>query len=269
MAKTITVDGTEKKEIELPVQFTERVRDDIIKKAVLSIQSKKRQPYGADKKAGLKHVTEWAQRNRGYRSKRGKSYPSSRTPRKITFRRGMQFSGPGGKAPQTVGGRRAHPPKADKDFTKEINKKENRKAIRSAIAATNDSEKVKNRGHEISDIELPIVLENDFESIEKTGRVKEVLSNIGLGKELERCSQRKIRAGKGKMRGRKYKGKKGPLLVVGEDNGIKKAARNIPGVDAVKVDNLNAELLAPGTDAGRLTVWTENAVNKLEEGLFN
>ena len=269
VTKMMKVDGKEGSEVELPVQFSERVRDDIIKKAVLSIQSKKRQPYGADRKAGLKHVTDWVQRNRAYRSKRGKSYPSSRTPRKITFRRGMQFSGPGGLAPQTVGGRRAHPPKAEKDFTKEINAKENRKAIRSAIAATADREKVEERGHRIGDLELPLVVENSFEELEKTTEVRETLENLGLEEELDRCSERKVRAGKGKMRGRKYKGKKGPLLVVGKDQGIKKAARNLPGVDVVTADNLNAELLAPGTDAGRLTVWTENAVSKLEEGLFN
>ncbi len=269
MTKIITKDGKEEGSIELPSQFDERVRDDIVKKAVHSIQSKKRQPYGSDEKAGLKHVTDWAQRNRAYRSRRGKSYPSSRTPRKITFRRGMQMSGPGGKAPQAVGGRRAHPPKAGKDFTKDINNKERKKAIRSGISATKDVKKVIERGHRIDEIELPLVVENNLESLEKTSDVKKVLKELGLEKELDRCKEKKIRAGKGKMRGRKYKRKVGPLLVVGEDRGINKAARNIPGVDVVQVENLNAELLAPGGVPGRLTVWTENAMKKLGRGLFN
>ncbi len=269
MAKIINKDGKEGGSIELPSQFDERVRDDIVRKAVHSIQSKKRQPYGSDEKAGLKHVTDWVQRNRAYRSRRGKSYPSSRTPRKITFRRGMQMSGPGGKAPQTVGGRRAHPPKAEKDFTKNINDKERKKAIRSGIAATKDLNKVTNRGHRVEDIELPLVVENDFESLEKTSEVKKVLKQLGLEEELDRCKEKKIRAGKGKMRGRKYKRKVGPLLVIGEDNGINKAARNVPGVEVVRVENLNAEQLAPGGVPGRLTVWTENAMKKLDEDLFN
>ncbi|MDY6789326.1 MAG: 50S ribosomal protein L4 [Candidatus Nanohaloarchaea archaeon] len=260
-----TVDGKGEKQgsIELPDQFLEAVRTDIIKRAVHSIQSKNRQPYGADENAGLKHVTYWKQRNRAYRSMRGRGYPSSRTPRKITFRRGMQMSGPGGEAPQTTGGRKAHPPKAEKNFDKEINNKERRKAIRAGIAATADKEKVLDRGHKAEDLELPIVVEGDIEELEKTREVEEVLENLGLDQELERCSEKKIRAGRGKTRGRKYRRKVGPLIVVGEDRGIKKAASNLPGVEVAEVDQLNAELLAPGSKPGRLTVWTSNAVEQL------
>lgn len=270
VATTRTLDGDKKGSLDLPVQFTERVRDDIISRAVESTQSKQRQPYGADERAGLKHVTDWVQRNRAYRSRRGRSYPSSRTPRKITFRRGMQMSGPGGEAPQTVSGRQAHPPKASKDYTKEINDKERRKAIRSAIAATSDPEIVRERGHEIDDVSLPLVVEDDLETLTKTADVRETLVGLGLEDELERCDDKHVRAGRGKNRGRKYKRKTGPLLVVGQDRGIKNAARNLPGVDVVQVDQLNAELLAPGTHAGRLTVWTENAIEQLrDEDLFN
>jgi len=264
-------DGSEATEIDLPVQFTERVRPDIIKRAVESTQSKQRQPYGADRRAGLQHVTDWKQRNRAYRSRRGKSYPSSRTPRKITFRRGMQMSGPGGEAPQTVGGRQAHPPKAEKDFTKEINDKERRKAIRSAMAATADPEQVRDRGHEFEDdLDLPVVVDSEFESLERTREVRETLEVLGLGPDLERCKDAHVRAGRGTSRGRKYKRARGPLLVIGEDSGISRAARNLPGVDVVRVEQLNAAILAPGTDIGRLTVWTETAIERLEqEGVFN
>lgn len=178
------------------------------------------------------------------------------------------MSGPGGKAPQTVGGRRAHPPKAEKDFAKDINDKERRKAIRSAIAATADLDKVRERGHAIGDLDLPLVIDSELESVERTRPLIDALENLGLEDELERCRRKTVRAGRGTSRGRKYKRKIGPLVVVGEDDGIKNAANNVPGVDAVTVDNLNAALLAPGTDAGRLTVWTENALEQLDEGLF-
>jgi large subunit ribosomal protein L4e len=47
------------------------------------------------------------------------------------------------------------------------------------------------------------------------------------------------------------------------------AANNIRGVDVVAVDRLNAELLAPGCDYGRLAIFTEAAVKRLEtEKLF-
>ncbi len=263
MADTVDIDGNQEGSRELPDQFLEAVRPDLVKKAVHAMQANGRQAYGSDKEAGLKHVTYWKQRNRAYRGIRGKGYPSSRTPRKITFRRGMQMSGPGGEAPQTVGGRKAHPPKPGKDFDKDINKKERRKAIRSAISATADKNQVLERGHRAEDLELPLVVEDELEEVEKTGEIKEILENLGLEEELERCEEKKVRAGRGTIRGRKYKRKVGPLIVVGEDNGIKQAAKNIPGVDVVETDQLNAELLAPGTQPGRLTVWTTNALDKL------
>lgn len=260
-----STDGTETGDIDLPVQFRERVRPDIIKKSVLAAQANRRQPYGADERAGLKHVTHWKKRSRAYRGIRGRSYPSSRTPRKITFRRGMQMSGPGGEAPQAIGGRQAHPPKADKDWSKDINEKERRKGIRSAIAATTDREAVKERGHRVDDVDLPLVADNDVERLEKTRDVEQFLRDLGLGDELDRVKEKQSRSGRGKTRGRRHRVKVGPLLVVGIDDGIINAASNIPGVDAVTVEQLNAELLAPGTEPGRLVVWSENAIKRLED----
>jgi large subunit ribosomal protein L4e len=69
--------------------------------------------------------------------------------------------------------------------------------------------------------------------------------------------------GKGKIRGRKYKNRKSLLIVAASDQGLGKAARNLPGVDFITVEKLNAELLAPGTHAGRLTIWTEGSLQKL------
>lgn len=76
---------------------------------------------------------------------------------------------------------------------------------------------------------------------------------------------RKIKSGKGKLRGRKYRTPKGPLVVVGNDRGIKLGARNHAGVEVVEVENINAELLAPGTHAGRLTIYTKSAIEKLAD----
>jgi large subunit ribosomal protein L4e len=76
---------------------------------------------------------------------------------------------------------------------------------------------------------------------------------------------RKVRAGKGKMRGRKMKQAVGPLLVIAKNEGVAEAARNLPGVDIASVDNLNVELLAPGTHPGRLTVWTSSAFEKVDK----
>ena len=80
---------------------------------------------------------------------------------------------------------------------------------------------------------------------------------------MERISERKIRPGKGKARSRKYKKKIGPLFVVIREDKIRKALKNISGLDVCNVQNLSVEKLAPGADAGRLTIFTKDAIGKL------
>ena len=175
----------------------------------------------------------------------------------------------GAFAPGTVGGRRAHPPKSEKIWWKKINEKERKKAIRSAIAATILKDIVTERGHLIPS-NYPFVLDDKFESMSKTKEVIESFKKLGLENELARVEGKKIRAGRGKSRGRKYKKKKGPLIVVSKINKLSNALSNIPGIDVVEVKSLNAELLAPGAKAGRLTLWTNAAISILEkENLFN
>lgn len=245
---------------DLPTQFNERVRPDIIKRAFLSIQSKNRQDYGSDPEAGNKHVTRLRQRNNAFRSQKGRGM--SRVPKKAMMSRGEQFYWVGAESPNTRGGRAAHGPKAEKDFDEEINNKERRKAIRSALAASADPEIVSEK-HSY-DGDLPIV-EDGIESVEKTQELKEQLEELGLEEELERCAEKKVRAGKGVNRGRKYRRKTGPLVVYAEDEGIKQAASNLAGVEASRVDQLNAEKLAPGAQPGRLIIWSEKSLEKLEE----
>jgi large subunit ribosomal protein L4e len=85
-----------------------------------------------------------------------------------------------------------------------------------------------------------------------------------MKKELLKTKKaKKIRAGKGKRRGRKYKFAKGPLLVIKEDYGIVKAMKNIPGFEVAKIENLSIELLAPGAMPGRFVIWTQSAFNEL------
>ena len=58
-------------------------------------------------------------------------------------------------------------------------------------------------------------------------------------------------------------------MVVGNNCELLRAAPNIPGVDIVKINEINAELLAPGADAGRLTLFTQSAIERLDnEKLF-
>ncbi|MGM5482875.1 MAG: 50S ribosomal protein L4 [Nanobdellota archaeon] len=252
--------------IELPNHFSSDIRSDLVKKAVQAINANTRQPYGANVRAGLRQSAELSRRRNTYRGAYG--HGISRVPRKILSRRGQQMYWVGAVAPGTVSGRRAHPPKSEKVWSKKINVKERRKAIRSALSATVDKEIVKNRGHVLPD-NYPFVIDEKFESIEKTKDVVSAFTNLGFGKELERVSKKKIRAGKGKLRGRKYKKKVGPLLVVSEKCNLQNAARNVAGVNVVLVNKLNAKALAPNANIGRCCIFTKKALDKLaKENLF-
>merc|ERR1712194_296 len=102
------------------------------------------------------------------------------------------------------------------------------------------------------------------ESVQKTKQALEILKKIGCEEELQRVlDSRKVRAGKGKMRNRRYVMRRGPLVVYNEDNGIVRAMRNIPGVETACVDRLNLLKLAPGGNFGRFIIWTEGAFEKL------
>jgi large subunit ribosomal protein L4e len=124
---------------------------------------------------------------------------------------------------------------------------------------------VKGRGH-VCDATLPLVAEDALQDVEKTAEVIKFLEAAGAYDDVLRAKDsRSIRAGKGKMRGRKYKHKKSVLIVAGSESPIFRSARNLPGVDVTTVDSLYTELLAPGAKAGRLTVWTESAISSLED----
>ena len=264
--KILDKDGKSKGEQVLPKQFTEEVRLDLIKKAVVTIQANKRQQYGAYIRAGQRHSSYVSKRRNSYKSTYG--IGQSRTPRKVMSRRGSRMNWTGATVPQTVGGRRAHPPKATRVFKLKMNIKERRKAIRSAIAATMIKDLVTKRGHKIP-AEYPFIIDKSFEMLKKTNEIKEALLKIGLANEMKRVEIKKVRSGKGKSSGRKYKIKKGPVIITSDKCNLEKAANNLQGFDVVHVNNLNAELLAPGTSMGRLALWTSSAIEKLEkENLF-
>ncbi|MBI2573231.1 50S ribosomal protein L4 [Candidatus Woesearchaeota archaeon] len=261
----IAILNKEKKEVghhDLPVQFNEEFRPDLIQRAVAAYASAQRQPIGGSPLAGLRHSSKLSKRRRNYRGSYG--FGISRDNRKIMSRRGMRMNWVAAYAPHVRGGHRAHPPKAQKDLVEQINVKERRKAIRSAIAATMDLAVVTKRGHKVP-TGYPFVIETSFESISKTKDVVSALTALGFSEELERSGVKKIRAGVGKLRSRPYKRKKGVLVVVGEKCPLLHAARNIAGLDIVCANSLNVNLLAPGALPGRVTLWTASALEILEK----
>ncbi|WP_435068637.1 50S ribosomal protein L4 [Haloplanus sp. C73] len=232
--------------VDLPEVFETAYRPDLIKRAVLAAQANRKQAYGADPYAGLRTPAE------SFGSGRGMAH----VPRS---------NGQGRRVPQTVGGRKAHPPKAEKDQGKGINDKERKLAVRSAVAATADAELVAERGHEFdSDLELPLVVSDDFEDLVKTREVVDLLEALDVHADIERADEgRSIKAGQGKTRGRKYREPKSILFVTSEEPS--KAARNLAGADVTTAKEVNAEDLAPGTHAGRLTLWTESALAEVSD----
>ena len=240
------LNGEDAGTVDLPEVFETAYRPDLIKRAVLAAQANRKQAYGADPYAGLRTPAE------SFGSGRGMAH----VPRE---------NGQGARVPQTVGGRKAHPPKAEKDQGKGINDKERKLAIRSAIAATTDAERVAERGHAFdSDLDLPLVVSDDFEGLVKTREVVDLLETLGVHTDVERADEgRTIKAGQGKARGRKYDEPKSVLVVTSEQPS--RAARNLAGVDVATAENVNAEDLAPGTHAGRLTVFTESAIEEVAD----
>lgn len=242
-----SIDGSIKEKVELPKHFETPYRPDIIRKSFNVLHSNKRQSYGADPYAGTKHATASVGKGRGM----------SRVPRLTQGQRAAL-------APCVVGGRRAHPPKAERNWNEKINKKENQLARHSALGAMKEKEIVIKRGHKFDEkITLPIVIDDTFENLQKTKEIIEVFEKIGIYDDVLRSANGKhTRAGKGKRRGRKYRIPKSILIVSIKDN-LKKGANNLCGVEITTPNQLNIELLAPGGDAGRLAVFTKSALLQL------
>ncbi len=250
----------EKGSIDLPKQFSEPIRADLIQRAFLVVRSHDRQPYGAQPKAGMRQNAKLSRRRRDYKTAYGMGM--SRAPRKTLSRNGMRMTWVGAVAPGTVGGRRSHPPKSSRIWDQKINIKERRKAIRSALAASIDKAVVAERGHRVPK-DYPFALDDSFEKITKTNSFAAALAKLGLQEELERQSIIKVRAGQGKMRGRKHKGRRGILVVVSGACPLLKCG--LKGLDIIHVNNLNAYDLAPGGEPGRLTLYTKKALETIKE----
>ncbi|HLC48213.1 MAG TPA: 50S ribosomal protein L4 [Candidatus Norongarragalinales archaeon] len=264
-AKVLDLEGKEIRQMELPIQFGTELRGDVVRRAFLSERSMLLQPKGAYPMAGLQTTAEYYGRRHSWRQiiNTGRS----RLPReKIPKGR----SGRVLRVPHATKGRRAHPPKPQKRIIERINIKEKYFAIRSAIAATINAELVAGRGHIVDGATLPLIVDNAIESVKKAKEIRSILVKLGVGKDMERAAERRrMRSGRARLRKGGYLTPRSVLIVVGSDNGVWKAARNLPGVDVCKVEELTAELLAPGGEMGRLTLWTENAVQKLaKENLY-
>jgi len=157
------------------------------------------------------------------------------------------------------------PTKTWRRWHRKVNTTQKRYAVASALAASAVPALVMARGHRIDDVpEIPLVLDNELESTKLTSRAVDVLSAVGAYPDVEKAiDSKQIRAGKGKLRNRRYTLRRGPLVVYAENDGCQKAFRNLPGVELCSVHSLNLLQLAPGGHMGRFCIWSQAAMEAL------
>ncbi|KAL7092032.1 hypothetical protein ACP275_12G140400 [Erythranthe tilingii] len=252
----MATDGAAANSVSLPDVMKAAIRPDVVTFVHGQISNNSRQPYAVSKKAGHQTSAEsW-----------GTGRAVSRIPRVPGG--GTHRAGQGAFGNMCRGGRMFAPTKIWRRWHRQVNVTQKRHAIVSAISASAVPSLVMARGHKIDEVpELPLVVSDSAESIEKTSAALKILKQIGASADVEKAKDsHAIRAGKGKMRNRRYISRKGPLVVYGTEGAkLVKAFRNIPGVELAHVSRLNLLKLAPGGHLGRFIVWTKSAFEKLDE----
>ena len=244
-----SLEGKVLKQIALPSLFENAVRNDLIKRAVLSDESKLYQPKGSYKFAGLETSAKYRGRKEMYGAIKNKGIPH--LPHEV------QPKGQFGKVkrvPHAVKGRRAHPPKPEKQLVEAMNQKEYQKAVISALSASAHTELVQSRSSVKTDISFPIVLDGKFEHLKKTKEVVLLFDLLHLSKLVSKS---------------KENGTSGPLVILATDVPALRSARNIAGVDTVLVSKLTVKHLAPGCKPGRVVIFTEKSLEAVEKSLKN
>jgi large subunit ribosomal protein L4e len=237
----------------MPHVLTTPLRPDLVRAVHTNVSKNKRQAYAVYAKAGYETAAEsW-----------GTGRAVARIPRVPGG--GTHRSGQAAFGNQCRGGGMFCPTKTWRRWHRRVNVTEKRHAVVSALAASALPPLVMARGHRIGEIsELPLVVSDGAEALQKTKQALEMLKKLGCEEELQKVNDsKKVRSGKGKMRNRRYTMRRGPLVVYSEDNGLVRALRNIPGVETASVDSLNLLQVAPGGNFGRFIIWTEGAFKKL------
>lgn len=248
-------DGSAVSSALLPAVFCAPLRPDLVRYVHANMAKNKRQAYGVSPMAGYQTSAEsW-----------GTGRAVARIPRVPGG--GTHRAGQAAFGNMCRGGGMFAPNKTWRRWHRHVNVNEKRHAAATAIAATGLPALVMARGHRVGDVcELPLVVSDELQQVTKTAKALQVLYTLGCAAELERvkASSKQLRAGKGKMRGRRYNLRKGPLIIYAEDKGITRAFRNLPGIDCCHVDRLSVLQLAPGGSLGRFCIWTAAAFHRLQ-----
>jgi len=241
--------------ITLPSVFTAPIRPDVVHDVHTNMAKNKRQAYAVSKYAGHQTSAEsW-----------GTGRAVARIPR--VSGGGTHRAGQGAFGNMCRKGRMFAPTKTWRRWHRRISTNQRRYALVSALAASALPSLVLARGHRIEQIpEVPLVIDNKaVDSVDKSKRAVALLKSLNAYSDVEKVKDSThIRAGKGKMRNRRYVQRRGPLVIYNEKGTAATAFRNLPGVELVSVTRLNLLQLAPGGHLGRFCIWTSDAFSRLD-----
>lgn len=255
LVSVFSLEGTKAGETTLPQVMTAPMRPDIVQFVHTNMNKNNRQAYSVSPWAGKQvSATSW-----------GTGRAVARIPR--VGGGGTSRSGQGAFGNMCRGGRMFAPTKTWRKWHRKINSSQRRYAVASALAASAVPALVMARGHKVDDVpEIPLVMDNSIESAKKTSAAKDILASVGALADVEKAADsKKIRAGKGKGRNRRYTLRRGPLVIYKQNDGVEQAFRNLPGVELCCVDRLNLLQLAPGGHMGRFCIWSQSALDALND----
>lgn len=243
-------------EIKLPSVFSAPLRHDIVTFVHDQLSCNTRQAHSVAYLTGMKTSSlSW-----------GTGRAVARIPRMRGS--GTSRSGQGANGNMCKDGRMAHPLRIWRRWHRKVNLKQRRHALSAAIAATAVAPLVLARGHRVMNVpQLPLILSDSVNSVARAKDAVAIMQRFRVDEDLNRVRlAKKLRCGKGKLRNRRFKNRRGPLII-GDDNSqtFARACRNIPGVDYLNVNRLNIRHLAPGGHLGRFCIWTEGAVKALND----
>lgn len=240
--------------ISLPAVFKAPIRPDVVNFVHQQVSKNSRQPYCVSKEAG--HQTS------------AESWGTGRAVARIPRVRGggTHRSGQGAFGNMCRGGRMFAPTKPWRRWHRRVNVNQKRYALVSSIAASGVPALVQSKGHMVQEVpEFPLVVSDKIQEYSKTKEAVIFLRRIKAWNDIQKVyKSQRFRAGKGKMRNRRRIQRRGPLIVYGQDQGIRKAFRNIPGVDLMNINKINLLKLAPGGHVGRFVIWTKSAFEQLD-----
>eukprot|EP00526_Cylindrotheca_closterium_P010071 CAMPEP_0113614986 /NCGR_PEP_ID=MMETSP0017_2-20120614/7458_1 /TAXON_ID=2856 /ORGANISM="Cylindrotheca closterium" /LENGTH=382 /DNA_ID=CAMNT_0000524189 /DNA_START=23 /DNA_END=1171 /DNA_ORIENTATION=- /assembly_acc=CAM_ASM_000147 len=254
LVSVFSLSGDKAGETPLPAVMTAPLRPDIVQFVHTNMNKNNRQAYAVSIRAGKQvSASSW-----------GTGRAVARIPR--VGGGGTSRSGQGAFGNMCRGGRMFAPTKTWRKWHRKINTTQKQYAVASALAASAVPALVMARGHVVDEVpEVPLVVDTSLEATKKTSVAKDVLAAVGALDDVEKAGDsKKIRAGKGKMRNRRYTMRRGPLIIYKSNDGVEQAFRNLPGVELCCVDRLNLLQLAPGGHMGRFCVWSQAAFEALD-----